>query len=97
MITSASMIVFILAMLIAYWRRGPRSLSAEDYARVGFAAGPIPVYFLLPLAPFDQDLSAVLLDQSGQLFIAAVIGLVWTFADIRKIVGSRKAVRKPKA
>lgn len=94
MLTSASIIVFILAMLVAFWRRGARSLSVEDYARVGFAAGPIPVYFLLPLAPFDQDLSAVLFDQSAQLFIAAVIGMVWTVADIRKIVGARKP-RKP--
>jgi len=74
-------------MLIAAFSKKSSKRDVNDIFRAGFAAGPIPIYILLPLAPFDPDLMNVLLDQPVQLFIAAVVGLVWTFADIARIVG----------
>lgn len=69
-------------------------MKLEDYWRVGFAAGPIPVYFLLPLTPIDPDLATALADQPFQLLLAAAAGVMWTITDIQLIVRGSK-VRKP--
>jgi hypothetical protein len=58
------------------------NLPTEHYLRIGFAAGPIPIYFLLPLAPFDEDLLTLIMGQPLQLLLAAVAGLLWTVRDI---------------
>lgn len=90
-IYSFSIIIFIIATLWAFYARrkkaNPKKMTSSDLLRVGFAAGPIPIYILLPLMPFDPDLATVLLNEPFQLLIAGAIGIVWTQADIRKIVG----------
>lgn len=85
-LTGVSIAVFLSAVVFASILRGRKILGGEDLARAGFAAGPIPIYLLMPLAPYDPDLSRVLLEQPFQLLIAAVVGLMWTFADIKKIM-----------
>ena len=80
---------FILVMLFAAARRGARKLTSKDLIRAGFAAGPIPVYFILPLVPYDSDLSTVILDQPLTLFFAGVIGIRWTLADILDLADPR--------
>jgi len=68
-------------------KANPKRMSSADLMRVGFAAGPIPIYLLLPFIPYDRDLTDVLIGEPFQLLIAAGIGLIWTYADIKKIVG----------
>lgn len=90
-IYSFSILIFLVATLWASWARrkkaNPKKMTGSDLLRVGFAAGPIPIYLLLPLMPFDPDLAQVLLNEPFQLLIAGAIGILWTQADIRKIVG----------
>lgn len=93
-IYSFSIIIFIVAVLWAICARkrnqNQHGLTGSDVFRVGFAAGPLPIYILLPLMPFDPDLTGVILNEPFQLLIAGAIGIVWTQADIAKIIG-RKA------
>lgn len=90
-IYGCSIAIFLAATLWASIKKRRRAtrrkMTGADLLRVGFAAGPIPIYLLLPLSPFDPDLAEVILDEPFQLLIAAGIGLVWTWADITKIVG----------
>lgn len=88
-----SIVIFIGATIWASIARRksskPKKLTGSDLMRVGFAAGPIPIYLLLPFAPFDKDLFDVLAHEPFQMLIAAIIGLIWTWADIKKIIGRR--------
>jgi hypothetical protein len=88
-----SIVIFIGATFWAVVARrkrpNPKKMTGVDLLRVGFAAGPIPIYLLLPLAPFDMDLFDVLAHEPFQMLIAAFIGLIWTWADIKKIIGRR--------
>lgn len=90
-IYGCSIVIFVGATIWASYKKRARAnrrkMTGADLLRVGFAAGPIPIYLLLPLVPFDHDLTTVLMDEPFQLLIAAGIGLVWTAADIKKIVG----------
>ena len=83
-----SCVVFILAVLTVSVgrRRANKKMALEDYWRVGFAAGPIPIYLLLPLSPLDPDLAQAILDQPFQLLLAAAAGVMWTVTDIRMLV-----------
>ena len=87
MVFSASIGFLILAVLFVGWQRRKLAspLKAEDYWRIGFAAGPIPVYLLLPLAPFDPDLAHALLSQPFQMLLAAAAGVMWTVQDVKLI------------
>lgn len=87
MVFSASIAFLVLAvLLVSRNRRKLESpLRAEDYWRIGFAAGPIPVYLLLPLAPFDPDLAHALLSQPFQMLLAAAAGVMWTVQDVKLI------------
>ena len=80
MVFSASIGFLILAVLFVGWQRRKLAspLKAEDYWRIGFAAGPIPVYLLLPLAPFDPDLAHALLSQP---FSDALGRCGWGYVD----------------
>ena len=88
-----SIAIFLVAVLWAIHARHKQpskaKLSGADLLRVGFAAGPIPIYLLLPFAPFDPDMFNVLSHEPFQMLIAAVIGLIWTWADIKKIISRR--------
>lgn len=66
-------------------------LKGPDYFRIGFAAGPIPIYIMMPLAPFDTDLAKSLLEQPFQLLLAAAAGILWTVTDINMIAQNGKA------
>lgn len=88
-----SIVIFLAATLWAVIARrkraNPKKITGSDLIRVGFAAGPIPIYVLLPFAPYDPDLFGVLAHEPFQMLIAAVIGVIWTWADIKKIVRRR--------
>lgn len=96
-IFGASCAVFIIAIIITAIRLPKESkLTSSDYFRIGFAAGPIPIYFMMPLAPFDEDLAIALMQQPFQLFLAAAAGVLWTVTDINLIAKNGRAnIAKP--
>lgn len=95
-IFACSLLVFIVAILITiYASRDPKTPSptVEEVLRIGFAAGPIPIYILLPLAPFDPDLANAVLEQPFQLLLAAAAGAVWTVNDMKNIASRAGTTR----
>jgi hypothetical protein len=77
------LIAVVVVKLAKMWRK--EHLGGPEVARVGFAAAPIPIYILLPLAPFDKDLAEALCNQPVQLAIAAVAAILWTVADVKHV------------
>jgi hypothetical protein len=83
--TAISIGFFIVVMLVA-GGVGRNKPGTVEIIRAGFAAGPIPIYVLLPLATYDRDLTDVLMHEPLQLFFAAVIGIRWTCADVLDLI-----------
>jgi hypothetical protein len=79
------LVVLGLASVFHYARKDRKPLPQGQLLRMAFAAGPAPIYILLPLAPLDPDLGAALMEQQFSLLLAGMYGLWWTFADIRML------------
>lgn len=79
---TAISVVFFVAVVLVVAALHRQKMNSTVLIRAGFAAGPIPVYFILPMAAYDGDLVPVLLGQPLSLFFAAVIGIRWTVSDI---------------
>jgi hypothetical protein len=62
---------------------GRKKLPQGQLLRIAFAAGPEPIYLLLPLAPLDPELGTALMGQQFTLLLAGMYGLAWTWTDIK--------------
>lgn len=68
---------------------------AEQFIRVGFAAGPLPIYFFLPCLPFDQDLAKMFAEERLLIALAAVSGFLWTVREIRTLFADERTSAPP--
>ncbi len=85
-VCSAGLILAALAAAAAYhrfFRKEQTKLPQGQLLRIAFAAGPVPIYVLLPLAPLDPDLGKALMEQQLALLLAGMYGLFWTVTDIK--------------
>lgn len=82
------------AAFLHQWWTG-RKWPTDQFIRVGFAAGPLPVYLFLPCMPFDKDLAAMFEDERFLVALAAASGFMWTVREIRALFSEERKAPPP--
>lgn len=84
-------VVCVVAVIAVYVRSrytgSTRYLEHGWHTRAAGYAVPLPIYGLLILAPFDEHLLGVLLQEELIVALAGLYGLTETFNDVRGIPG----------
>lgn len=89
-----TVIVAGLAAVCHQWWTG-KKWPPDQFIRVGFAAGPLPVYLFLPCMPFDHDLAAMFEDERFLIALAAASGFMWTLREIRALFQEERQTAPP--
>ena len=83
--------VIIVAGVAGVWQLCTgRRWPAEQWMRIGFASAPLPVYFFLPMLPWDHDLAKMFMEERLLLAFAAICGFLWTVREIRSLVSEER-------
>ncbi|WP_404711547.1 hypothetical protein [Sphingomonas sp. MMS24-J13] len=89
-----TVIVAGLAAVTHQWMTG-KKWPPDQFIRVGFAAGPLPVYLFLPCMPFDNDLAAMFQEERFLIALAAASGFMWTIREIRALFNEERSAAPP--
>jgi hypothetical protein len=82
-----SIALALFLTLLVQWRMKTK-IGLERWLTIGFAASPLPMYILLPVAPFDEHIIPVLFDEKVMLILAAFSGFAWTAREIRRLMSA---------
>lgn len=90
----ATVIIVAAIAGIYQWATG-RGWPAQQFMRIGFASAPLPVYFFLPLLPWDHDLAQMFMEERLLLALAAICGFLWTIREIANLFAEERREPPP--